>query len=97
MMMRADVRRRDFITLLSGAAGVWPLAAQAQQPSRIRRIGVMMPSAESDRESQHLVAAFREGLQRLGWAAGHNIQIDTRWGALDADSRQRLARELITL
>jgi putative tryptophan/tyrosine transport system substrate-binding protein len=70
MMMGADVRRREFITLLSGAAAVWPLAARAQQLSRIRRIGVMMASAESDREAQRLVAAFREGLQKLGLAGG---------------------------
>ena len=72
------MRRREFITLLGGAAA-WPLAARAQQPDRMRRIGVLMGYAESDPEGQACVAAFREGLQKLGWAEGRNIRIDTRW------------------
>src|SRR5215471_10284071 len=73
-----DLRRRRFITLLSGAAA-WPLAARAQQAERMRLIGVLMAYAESDPEGQAWVAAFREALQKLGWAEGRNIRIDTRW------------------
>jgi putative ABC transport system substrate-binding protein len=91
------MRRREFITLLGGAI-VWPLAAHAQQPDRMRRIGVLMGYAESDREGQAFVAAFREGLQKLGWAEGRNIRIDTRWATPgDAESIQRFAKELIAL
>ena len=77
------MRRRDFIKTVAGSAVAWPLAARAQQPDRMRRIGVLMGFAESDREGQAFVAAFREGLQKLGWAEGRNIRIDYRWTALD--------------
>ncbi len=91
------MKRREFITLLGGAA-VWPLAARAQQPERKRRIGVLMAHAENDAEFHDYLAAFREGLQKLGWVEGRNIQIDSRWGALDdAEARQRSAKELIAL
>jgi putative tryptophan/tyrosine transport system substrate-binding protein len=90
--------RREFITLLGGATVAWPLAAHAQQPDRMRRIGVLMGYAESDSEAQANVAAFREGLQKLGWVEGRNIRIDTRWATpSDAESRQRFAKELIAL
>jgi putative ABC transport system substrate-binding protein len=73
------MRRRDFITLLGGAAAAaWPLAARAQQPGEIRRIGVLMASAADDSESQARIAAFLQGLQQLGWADGRNVQIDLR-------------------
>jgi putative tryptophan/tyrosine transport system substrate-binding protein len=91
------MRRREFITLLGGAAAAWPLAARAQQADGVRRIGVLMGYAESDREGQALVAAFREGLQKLGWAEGRNIRIDTRWAALDEEVMQRFAKELVAL
>src|SRR5262245_15083096 len=91
------MRRRELITLLSGAAVAWPLAARAQQPDRMRRIGVLMGFAVSDREGQALVAAFREGIQKLGWAEGRNIRIDYRWTALDKELMQRFAEELIAL
>ena len=80
------MRRREFITLLGGAAVAWPLAARAQQLGGMRRIGVLMTYDESDPEGQSLVAAFRGALQKLGWAEGRNIQIDTRWGTLDVSS-----------
>jgi putative tryptophan/tyrosine transport system substrate-binding protein len=66
------VKRREFITLLGGAAAMWPLAARAQQGERMRRIGVLMAYAESVPEAQAWVAAFREGLQKLGWTEGRN-------------------------
>jgi putative tryptophan/tyrosine transport system substrate-binding protein len=93
-----QLRRRKFITLLGGAAA-WPLAARAQQPTeQMRRVGVLMAYADSDPEGQASAAAFREGLQKLGWTEGRNIRIDTRWAIPgDAQSRQRFAKELIAL
>ena len=90
------MRRREFLTLV-GAAVAWPIAARAQQPDRMRRIGVLMGFAESDREGQAFVAAFRKELQKLGWAEGRNIQIDYRWTALDKALIQQFAKELVAL
>ena len=67
------MKRRTFITLLGGAAAAWPLAERAQQPKRVRRIGVLMRYAESDSDAQAKIAAFQEGLQNLGWVEGRNI------------------------
>jgi len=75
------MKRRGFITLL-GSAAVWPLAARAQQRDQMRRIGVLMGYAESDSEGQAFIAAFRDGLQKLGWAEKRNMQIDYRWATL---------------
>ena len=91
------MRRRAFITLLGGAAASWPVAARAQQGERMRRIGVLMSLAESDPEAQARVAAFRKGLQTLGWTEGRNVRIDIRWAASDAALMQRFAKELIAL
>jgi putative ABC transport system substrate-binding protein len=92
------VNRRNLITLLGGAAVAWPLAARAQQPDRVRRIGMLMGFAESDLEGQAYVAAFREGLQKLGWAENRNMRIDTRWSPpADAEATQRFAKELVAL
>ena len=92
------MRRREFITLLGGAAAAWPLAARAQQSDEVRRIGVLMGFAESDPVVQAYLVAFREGLQKLGWAEGRNIRIDTRWATpRDAEARQRFAKELVAL
>jgi putative tryptophan/tyrosine transport system substrate-binding protein len=92
------MKRRTFITLLGGAVAAWPLAARAQQPERMRRIGVLMGYAESDSEAQAGIAAFREGLQKLGWTEGRNTKIDARWAASDdAESMRRFAKELVAL
>ena len=79
------MKRREFIMLAGVVAIAGPLAARAQQPDRMRRIGVLMGFAESDREGQAFVAAFREGLQKLGWAEGRNIRIDYRWTGLNTE------------
>src|SRR5262249_50479233 len=91
------MRRREFITLLGGSAAAWPLAARAQQPARMRRIGVLMAYTENDREYRSHLAAFREELQKLGWSEGRNVQFDYRWAALDPEVMRRFARELIAL
>ena len=89
------MRRRDFITLLGGAAATWPLAARAQQAERMRRVGLLMGYPEGDAEGQANLAAFRRGLQELGWTEGRNIRIDVRWGAADPDKARTLAKELV--
>ena len=92
------MRRRDFITLLGGAAFAWPVAARAQRREPMWRIGVLEGFAESNREGQERTAAFREGLKHLGWIEGRNIRIDIRWAAPgDAELIRRLARELVAL
>ena len=89
--------RRDFITLLGGATA-WPLAARAQQPDRKRLVGVLIGYAETDAEVHTQVAAFRDGLRKLGWTEGSNIRLDTRWAApTDAAAMQRFAKELVAL
>jgi putative ABC transport system substrate-binding protein len=96
--MAIHIRRREFIVTLGGAAAAWPLAARAQQPDRVRRIGVLMGYAESDSDAQAWYATFREELQKLGWTAGRNAQIDTRWATpADAGSMRRFAKELVAL
>jgi len=90
------VKRRDFITLLGGAAA-WPFAARAQQPERIRRVGVLMNLTADDPEAPGRVAAFAQGLGELGWTIGRNVRIDYRWGANDPDRGRRYADELIAL
>jgi putative ABC transport system substrate-binding protein len=90
------MRRREFITLLGGAAAAWPLAARAQQPYRMRRMAVLMGNAE-DHEAQSWIAALREELEKLGWTEGRNIEIDIRWAAADVASMKRFAKELVAL
>src|SRR3974377_1692834 len=90
------MRRRHFITLL-GSAVAWPLAARAQQPGRVRRMGVLMPTAADDALGQAWSAAFVQGLQQLGWEGGGNIQIDYRWGAGDTERFRKYAAELVAL
>jgi putative ABC transport system substrate-binding protein len=90
------MRRRDFITLLGGAASAWPLAARAQQGERMRRIGVLMSVADGP-EGKARLGAFLEGLQQLGWTDGRNVRIDQRWGAGDAERARKYAAELVAL
>jgi putative ABC transport system substrate-binding protein len=88
------MKRREFIALLGGAAA-WPVAVRAQQPERMRRIGVLMLYPENDPEGQLRATAFRQGLQKLGWVVGRNVQIDFQWGLGDADwIRSAAAQEL---
>src|SRR6476619_4274068 len=91
------MKRREFITLLGGATVAWPLAAQAQQSERMRRIGALMYLAAEDPDSPALVAASARGLQEFGWIEGRNIQIDYRWGGGDLDRVRRYAAELVAL
>ena len=91
------MRRREFITLLGGAAVAWPLVARAQQPQRMRLIGVLMGYAESDRAAQSWLAAFRGALTKLGWTEGSNLRMELRWSASDADKMRTLAKELVDL
>ena len=91
------MKRREFITLLGGAAAAWPLAARAQQPERVRRVGVFMNLAASDPEALPRIAAFMQGLQEAAWKVGHNVRIDHRWAEGDTDRRREQAAELIAL
>src|SRR5262245_42650187 len=88
-------KRRQVLTLIGGAAATWPLAARAQQAERMRRIGVLVGFAESDPESPARLAAFRHGLERLGWKEGHNVRVEYRWGAGDPARMRAHAKELI--
>jgi putative ABC transport system substrate-binding protein len=92
-MMFGQMKRREFISLLGSVAG-WPLAARAQQPDRMRRVGVLMPQAEEQRRSRLLLEAFVQGLEALGWSAGRNLQIDVRWAAGDLALLRKQATEL---
>src|SRR6266540_466600 len=88
--------RREFMTLLGGAAAAWPLAARAQQPGGMRRIGVLVGFAEDDPEIKARLAAFRQGLEKRGWSEGRNVHIDTRFAPAGARA-QVLAKELVAL
>ena len=91
------IRRREFISLLGGAAAAWPLAARAQQPERMRRIGVLNNIAADDPDAPVRVAALAQGLQELGWTIGRSLRIEYRWSAGDADRIRRYAAELAAL
>ena len=88
------MRRREFIALLGGAAATWPLAARAQQPERIRQIGVLSGLAD-DTEGRFRVTTFQQKLRELGWTEGHNIHIERRWAAGDVDRIRTYAAELM--
>jgi putative tryptophan/tyrosine transport system substrate-binding protein len=90
------MRRRNFIAGLASISIAWPRAARSQQDQRVRRIEVLMGDfPENNPEARAVVAAFREGLQQLGWTEGRNIRIDTRWAAADLEAMQRVAKELV--
>jgi putative tryptophan/tyrosine transport system substrate-binding protein len=91
------MQRREFITLLSGATVMWPIASRAQQREQIARIGVLMSAAADDPEGQARITAFRQDLQKLGWTEGKNVRIDVRWSAGDAALDRKFATELVAL
>ena len=90
------MRRREFIGLVGGAAA-WPVAARAQQPERMRRIGILLPATADDAGMQARIAAFHQGLEQSGWTIGRNVRIDTRWATTDAGEIRRHAAELAAL
>jgi putative tryptophan/tyrosine transport system substrate-binding protein len=91
------MRRRQFITLLGGAAASWPVAARAQRPEQMRRIGYLSSNAESDPQAGPFLSAFKEGMRQLGWIDGTNIKIEARWAAADLNRMAVLAKELVSL
>jgi len=91
------IRRREFITLVGGAAAAWPLVARAQQAERMRRVAILLPAAAGDSAFQTRVGAFLQGLQQLGWFNGRNVSIDTRWATANAAEIRRHAEELAAL
>src|SRR5215212_4631034 len=93
----AGMRRREFLGIIGGAAAAWPRAAYAQQSERIRRVGVLMSTPENDPEAQFELAALVQQLKNLGWIAGQNIRIESRFGAGDANRMAAFARELVAL
>ncbi|HEY4738326.1 MAG TPA: ABC transporter substrate-binding protein [Xanthobacteraceae bacterium] len=91
------MKRREFITLLCGAATTWPLAVRAQRGERVRRIGVLIGFAETDPAVQSWLAAFRGALAKLGWTEGRNLRIELRWAGDDPDRTKTFAKELVNL
>ena len=91
------MRRRDFIVMVGGAAAARPLLARAQQTERMRRIGFLLALAENDPEARERVEAFRQGLEKLGWTAGHNVTVDYRWASGDGERLRAMAAELVQL
>ena len=90
--MIGKMKRREFLSLLGGVIAVRPLAARAQQPERVRRVGVLMNIAVDDAQAQSRMEAFLHGLQPLGWTVGRNLQIDARWAAADAGLFRKYAK-----
>src|SRR5262245_38069802 len=97
MLLSRHTRRREFITLIGGAAAAWPLAARAQQGERVRRIGMLTNLAENDPEERRRMAAFLQALQKLGWRDDDNVRIDHRVAQGTADNARRYAAELVAL
>src|SRR5262245_32413615 len=92
--LEGTMRRREFFAIVGGAA-VWPMAADAQQGERVRRVGVLMSYPDNDLDAQAWLATFHQGLQKLGWVEGRNIHSDSRWaGGEDTEALQKFAREL---
>src|SRR5215468_6961201 len=91
MLLSRHTRRREFITVLGGAAS-WPLAARAQPGERMRRVGVLVGTyGQTDREGQDRIAVFLDTFRKLGWSDGRNVRIDYRWGGGDADRSKTFA------
>ena len=91
------ISRRDLMALLGGAAAAWPFAARAQQPERMRRVGVLMGFEQDDPEGKVWLAGFTEGLQKLGWTDGRNMRMDVRWTGSNFDLTRRFAKEVVGL
>ena len=91
------MKRREFITLLGGAAAAWPLAARAQQTEQMRRLGILMSGDEADPELQSRIAVFRQTLEQHGWSEGRNIRIDIRFAGIRTDQYRALAKEIVAL
>ena len=91
------MKRREFIAFVGGAAATWPVAVLAQQPERVRRIGVLMSQVANDANSLAQMGAFTQALQQLGWTDGRNVRVDTRWGGGDTEVIRKYAAELIAL
>jgi putative ABC transport system substrate-binding protein len=96
-MQFGQLKRREFITLIGGATAAWSIRARAQQPERVRLVGVLINFAEGDPSAQPLLAAFRSALSKLGWTEGGNLRIEVRWGAGNPDRIRTLAKELVNL
>src|SRR3974390_1271374 len=94
---RASMRRRDFIKAIISSAAVWPVSAAAQQPQRMRRIGVILATTADDAEFQAWLGAFLQGLQQSGWSIGQNVRIDTRWATSNPAVIRKHAAELVAL
>jgi putative ABC transport system substrate-binding protein len=95
--MAVHIRRREFIFTLSGATATWPLAARAQPPKRMRRVGVLLSATADDLEFQARVGAFAQELRQLGWSIGQNVEIETQWATSNIDAIRTRAAEIIAL
>jgi putative ABC transport system substrate-binding protein len=91
------LKRRDFVRLIGSAAAAWPLTVRAQQPERMRRIGILLNVSSNDPQYQAWVGAFLQALALFGWTIGRNVRIDTRWAGTNADEIRRHAAELVAL
>jgi putative tryptophan/tyrosine transport system substrate-binding protein len=95
--MASHIGRRKFLATLGGAAAAWPLAARAQQPERMRRIGVLMSVEENDPEGKTQLSQFTQGLAESGWTDGRNLRMEVRWGGGDVNRTRTFAKELVAL
>src|SRR4029079_17491807 len=91
------MQRREFVTILGGAVAAWPVAVRAQQPERMRRIGILLPAHADDAKCQTWVMGFLQVLQQSGWTIGGNLQIETRWASANAAAIRKQAAELVAL